>query len=578
MAEDAFVEITDPQTGKTFFANILTGECTWDKPQNAKVKPKDPNGEWWELFDENHKLLMAIQNSSIGKRVSVALQRASMMGTTTDMPDFSSMGNSQNGGSRLARVEQPNKNGGYQFGSSPPGGASPTSGQNGAGESVWQQAKKFGIGQPVNNPEAAMSMNPFNRKGSIAPQQFERPPTLPKDLQLHITQFRIDGFAQRYFAEHRRGIFRRRVPVEKMLEWQKDTLKSPLMVMNKEYHKEAQKCFKLLQRIMGDRGGVPANSEQHRKEIQELLDKGINSGILRDEIYVQLCKQLSHNPQPESIFRGWQFMCVITIAFPPSKNFEEYLKSFVQQHFGVRENRVDILSKHAHKKLLRICKVGPRGKTISLQEIERAQEAPFLASVFGETLDDIMKTQTAEFPELKLPRILPFLAEAILTLNGCKTEGVFRVPGDVDAVTDLKCRIEKNEYSMAGIVDPNVPGSLLKSWLRDLADPLIPPEHYQPCIDVGANEMAPEAPRNAARIVEQLPEVNRRVVQYMIRFLRIVGDPQNQPFTKMSVGNLAMVFAPNFLRCPSDSPATIFENTKYEQAWLRILITSNVLG
>lgn len=40
----------------------------------------------------------------------------------------------------------------------------------------------------------------------------------------------------------------------------------------------------------------------------------------------------------------------------------------------------------------------------------------------------------------------------------------------------------------------------------------------------------------------------------------------------MNVNNLAMVFAPNFLRCPSESLTTVFENSKYEQAFLRTLI------
>jgi len=40
----------------------------------------------------------------------------------------------------------------------------------------------------------------------------------------------------------------------------------------------------------------------------------------------------------------------------------------------------------------------------------------------------------------------------------------------------------------------------------------------------------------------------------------------------MNIHNLAMVFAPNFLRCPSDNLAVIFENTKYEQAFLRTLL------
>ena len=44
---------------------------------------------------------------------------------------------------------------------------------------------------------------------------------LPMDLKQQLTQFQLDGFAKKYFAEHRRGIFRRRVPVEKMMVYQK---------------------------------------------------------------------------------------------------------------------------------------------------------------------------------------------------------------------------------------------------------------------------------------------------------------------------------------------------------------------
>jgi hypothetical protein len=51
-----------------------------------------------------------------------------------------------------------------------------------------------------------------------------------------------------------------------------------------------------------------------------------------------------------------------------------------------------------------------------------------------------------------------------------------------------------------------------------------------------------------------------------------VAAEENSRLNKMNVNNLAMVFAPNFLRCPSDDPAVIFENTKYEQTWLRALI------
>ena len=40
----------------------------------------------------------------------------------------------------------------------------------------------------------------------------------------------------------------------------------------------------------------------------------------------------------------------------------------------------------------------------------------------------------------------------------------------------------------------------------------------------------------------------------------------------MNADNLALVWAPNFLRCPSDDPMVIFQNTKKEMVFVRNLV------
>lgn len=50
--------------------------------------------------------------------------------------------------------------------------------------------------------------------------------------------------------------------------------------------------------------------------------------------------------------------------------------------------------------------------------------------------------------------------------------------------------------------------------------------------------------------------------------------PGNALVTKMDVNNLAMVMAPNCLRCESQDPRVIFENTRKEMGFLRTLIQS----
>jgi hypothetical protein len=68
---------------------------------------------------------------------------------------------------------------------------------------------------------------------------------------------------------------------------------------------------------------------------------------------------------------------VVTVTFPPSKNFEAYLIQYIVDHFSKTENQIDILSKHVYNRLLRICKRGPRGKVLTLAEIERAKVSTY---------------------------------------------------------------------------------------------------------------------------------------------------------------------------------------------------------
>jgi Rho GTPase-activating protein 39 len=72
--------------------------------------------------------------------------------------------------------------------------------------------------------------------------------------------------------------------------------------------------------------------------------------------------------------------------------------------------------------------------------------------------------------------------------------------------------------------------------------------------------------------VQQLPELNRLVLAYLINFLQLFARPEAASVTKMDAANLATVFAPNCLRCPSSDPSTILENTRKEMAFVKNLI------
>lgn len=249
-------------------------------------------------------------------------------------------------------------------------------------------------------------------------------------------------------------------------------------------------------------------------------------------------------------------LCVLLTAFPPSKNFETYLRSFIQQRTTQQEGRVDVIAKHCLRRLVAISKKGPRGKPPTMAEIETASDAAFNPSTFSESLDATMRLQERNYPHEKIPIILPFLADGILALGGTKAEGIFRVPGDSDSVSELKLRIDRGYYTLESVDDPHVLASLLKLWLRELCDPLVPEEMYNDCI-THAGE-----PETCVELVKRLPTINRRVVVFLISFLQFFLEEKVQAVTKMTSANLALVMAPNLLRCNSESMTVVFTNAQ----------------
>lgn len=130
------------------------------------------------------------------------------------------------------------------------------------------------------------------------------------------------------FATATSGIFKRKISVEKMLEWSKKGISNPLHNMQGEMMTEAVQFSKNIRGFMGDRASTKSLAEHADKIIKVLL---LSSQELRDELFCQLCKQLNKNPSKQSAIKGWQLFLISLTSAAPNNELMISLIDFFRQ-------------------------------------------------------------------------------------------------------------------------------------------------------------------------------------------------------------------------------------------------------
>uniref|UniRef100_A0A667HXG7 Rho GTPase-activating protein 44 n=1 Tax=Lynx canadensis TaxID=61383 RepID=A0A667HXG7_LYNCA len=175
-----------------------------------------------------------------------------------------------------------------------------------------------------------------------------------------------------------------------------------------------------------------------------------------------------------------------------------------------------------------------------LPQIKAQQEAWVEKPSFGKPLEEHLMISGRE---------IAFPIEACVTMLlecGMQEEGLFRVAPSASKLKKLKaaldcCVVDVQEYS----ADPHAIAGALKSYLRELPEPLMTFELYDEWIQASNIQEQDKRLQALWNACEKLPKANHNNIRYLIKFLSKLSEYQD--VNKMTPSNMAIVLGPNLL-------------------------------
>eukprot|EP01088_Endostelium_zonatum_P001648 TRINITY_DN11989_c0_g1_i1.p1 TRINITY_DN11989_c0_g1~~TRINITY_DN11989_c0_g1_i1.p1 ORF type:complete len:398 (+),score=91.73 TRINITY_DN11989_c0_g1_i1:183-1376(+) len=149
-----------------------------------------------------------------------------------------------------------------------------------------------------------------------------------------------------------------------------------------------------------------------------------------------------------------------------------------------------------------------------------------------------------------LPDILELCVNFLLspsTPTHVSREGLFRISAAQSAIDSVRIGLESKSSSLSfpPDTDTHIVACILKSWFRELPEPLCTWELYTPFIAAVDQYNITGDLQLIKKVLILLPTQNKIVLKFLVKFLVLVE--REKADNKMTAGNLGVVFGPNLL-------------------------------
>jgi len=151
-----------------------------------------------------------------------------------------------------------------------------------------------------------------------------------------------------------------------------------------------------------------------------------------------------------------------------------------------------------------------------------------------------------------VPLALVAILEYLYQKNAKSEEGIFRLTGSRQRVEEIIVKMEDAGSNLLqkdvlyDELDPHNISSLLKRYLNDLPEPIIPIDNFHNLLDAHKTKDIEVKKSQFSKHVATMPVKNRSCLKHILYYAKVVAD--NGDVNKMKLSNVASVLAPTIMR------------------------------
>jgi len=173
----------------------------------------------------------------------------------------------------------------------------------------------------------------------------------------------------------------------------------------------------------------------------------------------------------------------------------------------------------------------------------------------------------ARYPDEPVPAVVIACIQ-ILDQNLLR-EGLFRIPGRMTDILEMKISFEQGKGLGMEEPDPHAVAGLLAQFFRELPEPLLTHALYHKWVAIPKMGEEDKKPKKCVRLLRRLPPANYNLLTHFIEFLTRIA--KHSGANRMGARNLALVFGASLLN-PADDDEYDLVNIKAQCDLIELMI------